>query len=196
MRRSTTSLLAVALTTCFAASAAAQDGLVTTPKGEGDDTAEAIIDDRVAPPEQEEALKVFAATWKCTGTSATDYGVDVPTTVTVTGKKDLGGRWLVVKTELVAKAKGAKPILSQEIWGVSRTGGLVRNGATSDGGFITSTSTGWTGERFAWTGTSAQNGKEAREKFSVEKKGDKELALEMSLGVGELRVLFEGTCKR
>ena len=94
------------------------------------------------------------------------------------------------------EGEGAKPIVSQEIWGVSRTGGLVRNGATSDGGFIASTSTGWAGERFAWTGTSAQHGKEAREKFSVEKKSDKELVLEMSLGVGELRVLFEGTCKR
>lgn len=195
MRRSTPSL-AVIFAMSFAVNAAAQDGLVSTPKGEGDETAEAVIDDRVAPPEQDEALKLFAATWKCTGTSSTDYGADVPTTLTLTGKKDLGGRWLAVKTELVAKAKGAKPIVSQEIWGVSRTGGLVRNGATSEGGFLTSTSTGWAGERFAWTGTSAQSGKEAKEKLAIEKKSDKELVLEASLGVGELRVIFEGTCKR
>jgi len=176
--------------------ALAQDGLVATPKGEGEEEAAAIVDDRVPPPEQEEALKLFNGTWRCTGTSSTDMGADVPTTVTLSGKKDLGGRWLVMKTELVAKAKGAKPITSQEIWGVSRTSGLVRNGATSDGGFISSTSTGWAGERFAWTGSSAQYGKEAKEKLSVEKKSDKELVLELSLGVGELRVIFEGTCKR
>lgn len=176
--------------------ALAQEGLVATPKGEGEDESESIIDDRVPPPEQEQALGLFNGAWKCSGASSTDMGADVPTTVTVTGKKDLGGRWLLVRTELVAKAKGAKPITSQEVWGVSRPTGLVRHGATSDGGFVTSTSTGWAGERFAWTGTSTQYGKEAKEKFAVEKKSDKELILELSLGVGELRVIFEGTCKR
>jgi hypothetical protein len=189
-------LLALAFAATSALPALAQDGLVATPKGDGEEEEAAIVDDRVAPPEQDETLKLFNATWRCTGTSSTDMGADVPTTVTITGRKDLGGRWLVVKTELVAKAKGAKPITSQEIWGVSRTSGLVRNGATSDGGFISSTSTGWASERFAWTGSSAQYGKEAKEKFAVEKKSDKEIALELSLGVGELRVIFEGTCKR
>jgi hypothetical protein len=176
--------------------ALAQDGLVATPKGESEDEAAAIVDDRVPPPEQEEALKLFNGTWRCTGTSSTDMGADVPTTVTLTGRKELGGRWLIVKTELTPRAKGAKPITSQEIWGVSRPAGLVRNGATSDGGFIASTSTGWAGDRFAWTGTSTQHGLEAKEKLTIEKKGDKELTLELSLGTGELRVIFEGTCKR
>jgi hypothetical protein len=193
MRATSTLFLLVAST---ALPVVAQDGLVATPKGDGEEETVAVIDDRVPPPEQDEALKLFNGTWRCTGTSSTDFGADVPTTVALTGKKDLGGRWLVVKTELVAKSKGAKPITSHEIWGVSRTSGLVRNGATSDGGFISSTSTGWAGERFAWTGSSAQYGKEAREKLSVEKKSDKEFVLELSLGVGELRVVFEGTCKR
>jgi len=170
---------------------------VATPKGEEEAEAAAVVDDRTAPPAQDEALKLFAATWRCTGTSSTDYGQDVPTTLTITGKKDLGGRWLVVKTELVAKAKGAKPITTAEIWGFSRAdNGLVRNGASSEGGFIASTSTGWAGERFAWTGTSAHTAKTAKEKFSVERKSDKELAVELSLGVEELRVVFDGTCKR
>jgi len=193
MRATVTSLLLVAST---AVPVLAQDGLVATPKGDGEEETVAVVDDRVPPPEQEEALKLFHGTWRCTGTSSTDVGADVPTSVALTGKKELGGRWLVVKTELLAKAKGAKPVTSHEIWGVSRTSGLVRNGATSDGGFISSTSTGWAGERFAWTGSSAQYGKDAREKLSVEKKSDKEFVLELSLGVGELRVVFEGTCKR
>jgi hypothetical protein len=120
-----------------------------------------------------------------------------PTSLTITGKKDLAGRWLTVKTELVPKAKGAKTIATSEVWGYSRAAGtLVRNGASSEGGFIASTSAGWTGERFAWAGTSAQSGKNAKEKFAVEKKSDKEIAVELSLGVEELRVVFDGTCKR
>ena len=191
-------LLAVVVCAVGGASAAfAQDGLVATPKGEEEAEAAAVVDDRTAPPAQDDALKLFAGTWRCTGTSSTDYGQDVPTSLTITGKKDLGGRWLVVKTELVAKAKGAKPITTAEVWGFSRAdSGLVRNGASSEGGFIASTSTGWAGERFAWTGSSAHTGKAAKEKLSVEKKSDKELAVELSLGVEELRVVFDGTCKR
>jgi hypothetical protein len=174
----------------------AQDGLIATPKDGSDAEAEARVDDRVAPPEQSEALSFFIGTWRCTGTSFTDMGTDVPTTVTLSAKKDLGGRWLVVRTELNAKTKGSTPIVSQEIWGASRTQGLVRNGATSLGGFIESTSTGWAGDRFSWTGSSAQDGKPAKEKFAVVKKSDKELGLELSVGVEELRVIFEGSCTR
>ena len=191
-------LLASCVVTAIGATAAvAQEGLVATPKGDDGDFAEATVDDRVAPAEQEDALKLFVGSWRCTGTSSTDYGADAPTSLTITGKKDLAGRWLTVKTELTPKAKGAKTIATSEVWGYSRAAGsLVRNGASSEGGFIASTSAGWTGERFSWTGTSAQSGKNAREKFAVEKKSDKEISVELSLGVEELRVVFDGTCKR
>jgi len=102
-----------------------------------------------------------------------------------------------VRTELVAKAKGARPIATSELWGWSRAkGGLVRNGATTQGGFLSSTSMGWVGERFAWSGEGAQRGKPAKEKLAFEKRSDKELAVELSLGIDELHVAFEGTCKR
>ncbi len=194
----TTTLLASSLffAVCTASAAHAQDGLVATSKGGDDDDAVALVDDRSAPVEQD-ALALFAATWKCSGTSSTDYGVDAPTTFTMSGKKDLGGRWLVVRTELNVKAKGAKPIVTQEAWGWSRTEkGLVRTGASSDGGVITSTSTGWAGERFSWTGVSSQNAKHGKEKLAVEKKSDKEISIQLSSGEQELRVVFEGTCKR
>ncbi|MDP2340283.1 MAG: hypothetical protein Q8O67_04945 [Deltaproteobacteria bacterium] len=177
--------------------ALAQDGLVATPKGGADEEAAELIDDSLVPMEQDDALKLFAGTWRCTGTSSTELGADVPTTFTITGKKDLGGRWLVVRSELLPKAKGAKPLVSEELWGWSRAKtSLVRSGATSTGGFITSTSTGWAGERFAWTGTSSAHAKPAKEKLSFEKKSDKELNVEVSLGVEELRVVFEGVCKK
>ncbi len=180
-----------------APSAWAQDGLVATPKGGDEDAPAEIIDDAKVPPEQDEALRLFGATWRCSGTSSTEMGADVPTTFTIVGKKELGGRWLVVKTELLPKTKGAKPVTSEEIWGWSRAKStLVRNGATSTGGFLTSTSTGWAGERFAWTGSSSQNARPAKEKLSFEKKSDRELNVEVSLGVEELRVVFEGVCKK
>lgn len=179
-----------------AADARAQDGLVATSKDGSDDEAAAIVDDRAVPTEQA-ALDVFATTWRCTGTSSTDYGADAPTTFTMSGKKDLNGRWLSVRTELNIKAKGAKPVVSQEFWSFSRVdNGLVRTGASSDGGLISSTSTGWAGERFSWTGTSSQHAKRGKEKLAVEKKSDKELHIELSAGETELRVFFEGTCKR
>jgi hypothetical protein len=177
--------------------ARAQDGPVVTPKDGSGDAADDGVDDAAAPPEQDEALKGFVGTWKCTGTSSTEFGADVPTTLSIAVKKDLGNRWLTVHTELVAKAKGAKPIASSELWGWSRAkGGLVRSGATSLGGFLQSTSTGWVGERFAWSGESAQRGKTAKEKLAFEKKSEKEIAVELSLGTDELHVLFEGTCRR
>lgn len=175
----------------------AQDGPVVTPKDGSGDVADNGVDDGAAPAEQDEALKVFVGSWKCTGTSSTEFGAEVPTTLSFAVKKDLGNRWLAVRSEMVAKAKGSKPIASSEVWGWSRAkGGLVRNGATSLGGFLQSTSTGWVGERFSWTGESAQRGKTAREKLAFEKKSDKELAVELSLGVDELHVVFEGTCRR
>jgi hypothetical protein len=174
----------------------ADDGLVATPK-DGDDAPAELINDTTVPMEQDDALKLFVGTWKCTGTSSTEFGAELPTTFTIAGKKDLGGRWLVVKTELLPKAKGAKPLVSEEIWGYSRAESqLVRTGATSDGGWLTSTSTGWAAERFAWTGSSAQHGKGAKEKLAFEKKSDKELTVMVSLGQPELRVIFEGTCKK
>ena len=177
--------------------ATAQDGLVATPKGGEEEAADELIDDSKVPMEQDDALKLFVGTWRCTGTSSTEMGADVPTTFTLTGKSDLGGRWLVVRSELLPKVKGAKPVVSQELWGWSRaTSSLVRSGATSLGGFVSSTSTGWAGERFAWTGTSTAHAKPAKEKLSFEKKSDRELNVEVALGVEELRVVFEGVCKK
>ncbi len=194
--RTTLLVSSLLVASCIASGAHAQDGLVATSKAGDDDDTAALVDDRAVPAEQA-ALDLFATTWRCTGTSSTDYGADVPTTFTLSGKKDLNGRWLSVRTELVAKAKGAKPIITQEAWGWSRTErGLVRTGASSDGGVITSTSAGWTGERFAWTGTSSQNAKLGKDKLAVEKKSDKVLSVQLSSGEQELRVVFEGTCKR
>lgn len=197
MRFSTSLVVAASLASLLAGTVLAQDGLVATPKdGSGEDAAE-LIDDSKAPMEQDDALKLFVGTWKCTGTSSTELGADVPTTLSITGKKELSGRWLAVKTELTPKAKGAKAIVSNELWGWSRAKStLVRNGAVSDGGFLWSTSTGWAAERFAWTGESTQNAKPAKEKLAFVKKSDKELEVQVSLGVEELRVIFEGVCKK
>ena len=178
------------------AAAVAQDGLQVVDRSASGEE-EVVVNDTTVPMEQDDALKLFVGTWRCTGTSSTEFGADAPTSFTVSGKKDLGGRWLIVKTELLPKAKGAKPIVSEEIWGYSREkSSLVRTGATSDGGWLTSTSTGWANDRFDWSGTSSAHAKPAKEKLAFTKKSDKELEVQVSVGAPELRVIFEGSCKR
>jgi hypothetical protein len=186
-----------AVVVTFAAAAAAQDdGLVTTPRGETEEAA-AVVDDTTVPMQQDDGLKPFVGTLRCSGTSSTEMGAEVPTTFTLRGKKDVGGRWLVVTTELTPKAKGAKPIVSQELWGYSRAQStLVRSGATSLGGWLQSTSTGWAADRFSWTGETTQHAKPAKEKLSFTKKSDKELEVQVAIGTPELRVIFEGVCKK
>jgi hypothetical protein len=187
-------LLTVAV---HASTANADDGLVVTSKDGSDGAAEVVVDDSAVPDEHEAALKLFVGSWKCSGTSSTEYGAEVPTTFSWTAKKELGGRWIVVRSELTPKAKGAKAITSEEIWGFSRVRStFVRSGATSAGGFLSTTSSGWAGERFAWTGDSSQRAKPAKEKLAFERKSDKELGVELSLGIDELHVVFEGTCRR
>jgi hypothetical protein len=179
------------------AAAFAQEGPVVTPKDGSEEAVDDGVDDAIPPPEQAEALKVFLGSWKCAGTSSTEHGADVPTTLSLSVKKDLGDRWLAVRTELALRTKGSKTITSSELWGWSRArGGLVRNGATSAGGFLSSTSPGWVGDRFAWSGESAQRGRTAKEKLAFARTSDRELTVELSLGVDELHVVFEGTCRR
>jgi hypothetical protein len=191
------SVLAAALGVVAASEARADDGLVATPKDGSDVVADTGVDDSVPPVEQEDALKDFVGTWRCTGTANSELGAELPATFTLTAKKDLGGRWLVVRSELQVKAKGRKPVVAHEVWGWSRAkGGLVRNGATSLGSFVASTSGGWVGERFGWTGEGAERGRPAKEKLAFARKSPKELAVEVSLGTDELHVVFEGACRR
>jgi hypothetical protein len=180
-----------------AGTARADDGLVVTPKDGSEVAADQGVDDAVPPPEQDDALKDFVGTLRCSGTSATELGADVPATFTLSVKKDLGARWLVARSELVVKAKGARPVVAEEIWGWSRAkAGLVRAGATSQGSFVQSTSTGWVGDRFAWSGEGALRGRPAKEKLAFQRTSPREWSVELSIGVDELHVVFEGTCKR
>jgi hypothetical protein len=191
-------LLTVGAWSSFVPAAKAQDGPVVTPKdGSGGDDDDDDIDDSIPPVEQDEALKVFAGTWRCTGVSSTQFGAESPSTFTWSVKKDLGNRWWTARGELIAKAKGAKPVVLSELWGFSRSAkGLVRSGATSLGGFVSSTSTGWMGDRFSWSGASSEGGRVAKEKLSWTKKSEREFTLEWSQGLDELHVVFEGSCKK
>ena len=199
MRTHSPALALVLLSTALMAPAAlAQDGLVATSKDGEDDVVEAIIDDSNPPPEQAQ-LDYFVGRWKCQGTSSTEYGAEVPTTYSLSVNRTLGNRWLEVKTELTPKAKGAKTISSLEYWGASQLDGvisLVRSGATSQGGRIESTTSGFVGERFDWSGTTHVHAKAAKEKMSIERTGPKAMTILTAAGVKELRVIFEGSCKR
>ena len=175
---------------------------VATPK-DGSEPApkeEAFVDDSAPPPAQLEALKVFAGTWNCAGKASTELAEEVPTRVTLTFKADLG-RWLNVRIEEQRSKDNPHASTSLEVWGFSKAlGGLVRNGADSQGGFYSGTSTGWLADRFWWTTDSVKNGKRVKLKDTFTKKSDRELDLERAVdmsGTGDAyRVFYEGTCKR
>lgn len=175
---------------------------MATPKGGAEEEAppEVAVDDSTAPTEQKEQGKLFAGTWRCDGKAMTELAPDVPTRVTLSFKNDLGGRWIAVKIEEAKSKQNPKALTSSEIWGFSSAaGGWVRNGADSQGGFYSGTSAGWVGDRFWWTTDTVKNGKRAKIKDTITKVSDKELAFERAVEAsadGQLRVVYEGTCKR
>jgi hypothetical protein len=177
----------------------AQDGLVTSDKSGGGDAQEASVDDDTPPPEQA-ALDAFVGTWKCKGKAQTERAPEADVTITLTVKKDLGGRWLSVKSEESKSKDNPNPTISTQIWGWSRERtGLVQNGADNRGGFYEGNSTGWVGDRFVWITDAARNARRAKLRQSFTKQG-KDLALEITVdpsGSGDaFRGYFEGVCKK
>lgn len=178
----------------------AGDDLVATPKGAVDEpAAQSAIDDSQPPAEQKEAFKLFTGSWRCDGKAATELAPEVPTRITVTFKSD--GRWLLVKIEEQKSKQHPHATSSNEVWGHSAAlGGFVRNGADSQGGFYSGTSSGWVGERFWWSTDSARGGNKVKLKDTFTKVSDKQLTLERAYdptGTGDgMRVVYEGSCKR
>lgn len=175
---------------------------VATPKGAVEETPkdDAFVDDSAPPQQQKDALAPFTGTLRCDGKANTELAEDVVTRVTITFKTDLG-RFLSVRIEEQKSKQNPHALTSQEVWGFSQAlGGLVRNGADSQGGFYSGTSSGWVGDRFFWTTDTVRNGKRVKLKDTFTK-GDKgaltfERAIDMS-GTGDAyRVFYEGTCKR
>jgi hypothetical protein len=183
----------------FAVSARAQDGLVATDKSGDDAPASASVDDDTPPPEQA-VLDAFVGTWKCKGKAQTERNPEADVTITLTVKKDLGGRWLAVKTEESKSKDNPSPTVSTQVWGWSRERGqLVQNGADNHGGFYDGSSTGWVGDRFVWITDAARNAKRAKLRESFSKEG-KDLHLELTIdpsGSGDAyRGYFDGVCKK
>jgi hypothetical protein len=189
----------------FALLLAAQEGPVVTPKDAPTAAAEEAVDDSAVPPQQAEAFKAFSGTWKCDGKAQTELDTDVATRVTIRFGNDVGPRWLTVKIEEQKSAKNPKAMTSSEIWGYLQNG-FVRNGADSQGGFYSGTSTGWVGDRFWWTTSTVKNGKKAVLKDTLTKQVDAKgnitaFVLERAIdssgsGSETARVVYEGTCKR
>jgi hypothetical protein len=187
---------------------AAQEGPVVTPKDAPAAAAdEAAFDDSAVPPQQADAFKAFSGTWRCDGKAQTELDTDVPTRVTIRFGADAGPRWLSVKIEEQKSAKNPKAMTSSEIWGYAQAlGGFVRNGADSQGGFYSGTSSGWVGDRFWWTTSTVKNGKKAILKDTLTKQVDAKgnitaLVLERAIdasgsGNEAARVVYEGTCKK
>jgi hypothetical protein len=182
--------------------AAADEGLLVGAAKDAADAAPApALDDRKAPLEQQ-SLDPLVGTWRCTGTSNTEFGADAPTALTWKVQRSLQGRWLSVSMEWTPKARGAVATTTQEVWGYSSAkGGFVRVGAGSDGAVFSSSSAGMTdakaGKSLVFAGDTVVQGRAGRDRVAIEVTADKAASLSLSSGLGdELRVVFEGTCRR
>ncbi len=189
--------VSAALVVAWCAHAHAQDGLVASDKTGAAVAAAVTVDDDTAPPEQA-ALDIFVGTWSCRGKAATERAAEADVAIKLQVKRDLGGRWLTVRTEETKSKDNPHPTITTQVWGYSREqAGFVNNGADNHGALYAGASSGWVGDRLSWNVDAARNAKRAKLKSTFAKNG-KDLTLQVALdatGTGdEFRVTFEGTC--
>jgi hypothetical protein len=152
------------------------------------------------PAAENDALKMFVGSWTCQGTATFEPGKPIKTKATAKVKNELGGFWQsYVYTEQKSKDY-PMAITAMGTWGWdAQSKKFVRGEFQSSGGYVTGTSTGWSGDTMTWDleVSDFMGHKQAKHIFT--KKGDKEfvhkLELKMPGSPGPVTV-FEVTCKK
>ena len=152
------------------------------------------------PAAENEALKNFAGNWKCEGTAMLGPGKTAKINATAKCKNELGGFWQsFVYTEQKTKDY-PMAITAMGTWGWdAQSKKLVRGEFQSNGGYVTGTSTGWSGDTMTWDLEIANFMGKMTAKHTFTKKGDKEFVhkLEAKMpGSPGLSTIFEVTCKK
>ena len=129
--------------------------------------------------------------WKCEG-KMTMGGKDLKTTGTYKAAWDLDNHWVVAHFD--GKAAGMPGShKGMDIYGydpVNKT--FMSVGFDNMGGMVTAKSKGWEGDKQEWSGSGMMMGKTVDSKWTVTKKGDKEVALSGTDGDNK----WETVCKK
>jgi Protein of unknown function (DUF1579) len=153
-----------------------------------------------APPAENDGLKMFVGNWKCEGTA--NLGPDKTTKIKATAKvkNELGGFWQsYVYTEQKTKDY-PMAITAMGTWGWdAQSKKFVRGEFQSSGGYVTGTSTGWSGDTMTWDLEVSNFMGKMTAKHTFTKKGDKEFVHKIDAkmpGSPGPATLFEVNCKR
>jgi len=152
------------------------------------------------PAAENDALKMFAGSWTCTGDAMLGPGKTVKVKATAKVKNELGGFWQsYVYTEQKSKDY-PMAIMAMGTWGWdAQSKKLVRGEFQSGGGYATGTSTGWSGDTLTWDLEVSNFMGKMNAKHIFIKKSDKEFVhmLEAKMpGSPAPATLFEVTCKK
>lgn len=153
-----------------------------------------------APPKpaaQLDQLKLFLGNWKCTGKQLATpmFGPEHAFTASAAAKLEADGFWQQFTYE-EKKAKDHPGLKLTGLWGYDQGGKrFVRAAGSSQGGWDSATSVGWSGDKMVWTGD--LSGPTGRMPFrqTFTRKGDKEWSFRFELNAqGSWVPLTEVSC--
>ena len=142
------------------------------------------------PAELDAAYKGMIGDWKCEG-KGNMGGTAFKYTGSMKAAWELDGYWVVSRSEGVSA--GMPAYKSMDTYGYdSAQKALVCTTVDNMGTWGWATSKGWQGDKMEWAGKNMAMGKETDVKWTVTRKGDKEI----TLAGGAAGSTWEQTCKR
>jgi hypothetical protein len=135
--------------------------------------------------------KMMIGNWKCQG-KGTMMGKEMKMTGSYKAAWDLDNYWVVAHLE--SKAAGMPGSLKgTDLYSYDATNKMyIVMSVDNMGGWAMAKSKGWEGDKQEWAGKGTMMGKEQDMKYTVTKKGDKEITIAGGMGADT----FEQTCKK
>ena len=147
-------------------------------------------------PAEMDAMKGMVGTWKCEG-KMSGGGMDMPIKSTYKVAWEMDNMWLVGHVEGAKSKAMPRAYKGTDYYTYDpSTKDYVMLSLDNFGMWGRSTSKGWEGDKASWTGKAKMMGMEADTKTTVTRKGDKEVALEMSETGGGQTSTVSITCKK
>ncbi len=186
-----TTIVAVA-TLAIASVASADDKKPADPKAAGAKAAPPAAPEMGKPAAELQQYKMMIGDWKCAG-KGTMGGKEMKGTSTYKAAWDLDGHWVVAHFEgKMEGMPGAHKGLDVYGWDpINKM--YVSISVDNMGGWSMSKSKGWEGDKQEWAGKGMMMGKESDMKWTVTKKGDKEITINGTMGTD---MSFEDNCKK